>query len=367
LGKFSNLSRYKSIPVTSYICNSLYINPLKSRRALLTNEEPIDCYLHAIQLAEITKSSTFKKALTYILYKRDKSFFDNLLSTVNTTRHTLITKEVKKSKSSAKKKLIIDFPRVNSISNGQRDILSFISQIQKAKSHFKKNNCILIVDEIFDYLDDANLVSFQFYITNLIEEFKVQERNLYPILLTHLDPSYFNHFCFDKHKMQIHYLARNPNQVQSDFLKIVRNRKDATIEQDLSKHFFHYHPTNKDLESDFTRLGMKKIWGKSHSFYQQVFQEMQNYVSNQDYDPIAVLFAVRIKIEKLAHDSLDPIDQNGFINTHKTKYKLDYCQERGVSIPETCYLLGLIYNDDLHWRDNRDYITPIISKWLFWV
>jgi hypothetical protein len=33
LGKFSNLSRYKSIPVTSYICNSLYINPLKSRRA----------------------------------------------------------------------------------------------------------------------------------------------------------------------------------------------------------------------------------------------------------------------------------------------------------------------------------------------
>jgi hypothetical protein len=33
LGKFSNLSRYKSIPVTSYIRNSLYINPLKPRRA----------------------------------------------------------------------------------------------------------------------------------------------------------------------------------------------------------------------------------------------------------------------------------------------------------------------------------------------
>ena len=41
LGKFSNLSRYKSIPVTSYIRSSLYINPLKSRRANIVLEQKV--------------------------------------------------------------------------------------------------------------------------------------------------------------------------------------------------------------------------------------------------------------------------------------------------------------------------------------
>jgi hypothetical protein len=51
-----------------------------------------------------------------------------------------------------------------------------------------------------------------------------------------------------------------------------------------------------------------------------------------------------------------------FLETHKTKSKLEYCEEKGIKIPETHYLLGLIYNDDLHWREHRDYETPLFSK-----
>ena len=341
------------------------IEPLKTLCLLIkefTGDSIVDCYLHSLQMAKMIQGQTFSKALTYKIYCRDKSFFDNLLSSVNSTRHNLKTKEVKKSKSSVKKKLVVEFPKINSISNGQRDIISFISQIQKAKSSFKKQNCILIVDEIFDYLDDANLVSFQYYITKLIEEFKSQGRKLFPILLTHLDPQYFNHFCFNKHKMQIHYLARSPHKVTSKFLDIVKNRKDQQIENDLSKYFFHYHPDDKDLENDFVRLNMPKVWGKSLSFHTQVALELDKYLRGNSYDPIAVLFAVRIKVEELAYNSLLDIDKEGFVNTHKTRSKLEFCEEKGVPIPETNYLLGLIYNDDLHWRNNRDYITPLVSK-----
>lgn len=341
------------------------IEPLKTLCLLIkyfTGGSIVDCYLHSLQMAKLIQGQTFQKALTYKIYCRDKSFFDSLLCSVNSTRHNLKTKEVKKSKSSDKKKLVIEFPKINSISNGQRDIISFISQIQKAKSSFKKQNCILIVDEIFDYLDDANLVSFQYYITKLIEEFKSQGRNLFPILLTHLDPQYFNHFCFNKHKMQVHYLARSPHKVTSKFLDIVKNRKDQQIESDLSKYFFHYHPDDKDLENDFVRLNMPKIWGKSLSFHAQVALELDKYLRGNSYDPIAVLFAVRIKVEELAYNSLLGIDKEEFVNTHKTRSKLEFCEEKGVPIPETSYLLGLIYNDDLHWRNNRDYITPLVSK-----
>ena len=44
------------------------------------------------------------------------------------------------------------------------------------------------------------------------------------------------------------------------------------------------------------------------------------------------------------------------------KSKLEFCEENGITISETHYLLGLIYNDDLHWHEQRDYETPLISK-----
>ena len=138
----------------------------------------VDSYLLAIQFAGVTQTSTFKEALSYKLYLRDKVFFDQLLTSFNTTRHLIGTKESGKA---SKKSLVVEFPKADEVSNGQRDILTFIAHIQRARRKFKKENCILIVDEIFDYLDDANLVAFQYYITQIIEEFKAQGRNIYPI------------------------------------------------------------------------------------------------------------------------------------------------------------------------------------------
>lgn len=75
------------------------------------------------------------------------------------------------------------------------------------------------------------------------------------------------------------------------------------------------------------------------------------------------MFGVRIEIEKLAYEKLSTqLLKDKFIATHKTKSKLEFCEENGITISEIHYLLGLIYNDDLHWHEQRDYETPLISK-----
>lgn len=344
------------------------ITPLKNLSEIINNfgYSPTDSYLIAIEIAWLTQTKDFKNSLNYVLYTLDKEFYNELLESIDTTRHNISVTEKKKAKKGSKKKLIIEFPSADQMSNGQRDILSFIAQIQKARRDFTKEHCILIIDEVFDYLDDANLVAFQYYVTNMIEEFKEQSRFLYPILLTHLDPAYFKHFSFNKHKLQIRYLAKNSTGTPSVFLKIIKYRDDTTIKEKVSKYHFHFHPDEIDLENEFQLLGLRKAWGKSHNFYHEVYSEIDNYLNSRDYDAIAVLFAVRIKIEKTVFSLLhDPEHRRIFLDERNngTKYKLEYCvEELGMAIPETFFLLGLIYNDNLHWNQHRDYETPLISK-----
>lgn len=341
------------------------IAPLKSLSDLIQESNgytEVEAYLLAWQIVTESQTADFKAAIQYQLYFGEKKFFDELIASADTTRHKIKTKEEKVGGN--RKQLVVNFPSADDMSNGQRDILSFIAQIQRSLKKLKKQNCILVIDEIFDYLDDANLVAFQYYVTQVIDGFKKQGRNIFPLLLTHLDPACFKHFCFNKHRLQINHLNRNAAAASSIFLNIVKNRADPAIEDDLSKYHFHYHPVEKDLEADFMRLTMRKAWGKSHSFYSVVYTEANNYLKGTAYDAIAVLFAVRVKIEELSYARLiSPGQQVEFLdNQHGTSNKLDYCESVGISIPETHYLLGLIYNDNLHWNMHRDYETPLLAK-----
>ena len=362
-----------AIKVKSYIeSNELEsfsnIVPLKDLADIINKfgYSSTESYLIAIEVAWLTETTNFKNALNYTLYILEKEFYNDLLKSVDTTRYHISVIEKKKTKKGSKKKLIIEFPSADQMSNGQRDILSFIAQIQKARRSFTKEHCILIIDEVFDYLDDANLVAFQYYVTNMIEEFKEENRFLYPILLTHLDPAYFRHFSFNKHRLQIRYLARNSSISPSVFLKVIKYRDNPSIKDKVSKYHFHFHPDNMDLESEFQSLGLRKVWGKSHNFYNEVYKEVDKYLKDEDYDAIAVLFGVRIKIEEKIFSKLTEENHKKVFLDEKnngTKHKLEYCtNELGIAIPETFFLLGLIYNDNLHWHQHRDYETPLISK-----
>jgi transposase len=62
LGKFSNLSRYKSIPVTTYLCASLYINPLKPRRAKKDDWKEVK----RVSIDEVSKRKGHKDFVTVV-------------------------------------------------------------------------------------------------------------------------------------------------------------------------------------------------------------------------------------------------------------------------------------------------------------
>ncbi len=52
--------------------------------------------------------------------------------------------------------------------------------------------------------------------------------------------------------------------------------------------------------------------------------------------------------EKIYNKLISTTDQSEFLNTHGTNDKLHYAENKGVSVPETYHLLGIIYNHPLH-------------------
>ena len=152
-----------------------------------------DLYLCTYQIINIVKEENLKEIYKYEEYKNQKKGYDDLLSSFNTRDDDIKTKE-------SKKKLIVEFPNANLISNGQRDSLTFVIELEKIKNNIRKNKkpMILIIDEVFDYLDNANLIAVQYYISKFVNYYKNNKLKLYPIILTHLDPCLLSNYVFKK-------------------------------------------------------------------------------------------------------------------------------------------------------------------------
>ena len=151
---------------------------------------------------KLRMGSNYKKALRYAEYVAKKKNLDDTLKEINPfmERFDIVSKEKNRS-------LIVEWPKAHLISSGQRDIMVFIAKLIECE-YQTDGNCILVIDEFFDYLDDANVVAFQYYVSRLIDSFKKTKRIIFPILLTHLDPNYLKHFCFNDSRINVVYLNR---------------------------------------------------------------------------------------------------------------------------------------------------------------
>lgn len=314
-------------------------------------------YLSAIQIGELyaLDRQKFKKACKYSNYKLERDGYKTVLKAFNSSWCDIAPQE-------QNGKLIITFPRAHHISNGQRDSLTFIALLNKARKKLRKDRSILIIDEVFDYLDDANLVAVQYYITEFIRTYREEGKKIYPLILTHLNPYYFKTFAFGKQRicfLDKHGIAPDPQMV-----KLLRYRDDLSIKDDVSRYLLHYHSTQINKRAEFRALGLKETWGELNNFDLFIKDEMEKYKNGQNnYDPLAICCAVRKTIEKTIYDQLtDPTHQQRFLVIHNTREKLEYASGLGVTVPEHYYLLGLIYNDGMHWKDNRDNISPIEAK-----
>jgi len=265
--------------------------------------------------------------------------------------------------------LIAEFPVATKMSNGQRDLLVFVAQLMKAEFDLTGERAILVVDEVFDYLDECNLLAAQFYVTRFVDRFKANGAEIFPLFLTHLNPDVFKHSILGLGKgdiRKIHLLDKaSDSSRRVGIAAMVRVREDAALKPFIGKHFFHYHPQNCDQVALFRTKNLKETWGKSHDFYTYVFAEFVKYRAGAaDADYVAACVAARIAIEKHGFDQLEPTDKTRFTDecVKGTVEKLDFVEQLGIKVPDSHRLLGLLYNDMLHHKEQIDYISAIVSK-----
>lgn len=323
-----------------------------------------DVFLAVWQIITIKNKigANYKKACKYLFYLDEKDHYTQTIASFNPVkvRFDIKPKEIKNS-------LIVNWPKAHEISNGQRDILTFITLLLKSRRDFKKNDCILIIDEIFDYMDDANLITFQYYISTFIDEMKRKKKRIFPILLTHLDPLFFNHFCFSDNQIKVNYIKEINIKSNQKILKLIYKRTEPSIKNIVDTYFFHYHPNTStiNLLSEFTTLNLNVDWAKPDSFFKKVFREVRRYLfENVSIDPLAICFGVRIQIERLVYEMIpDDINRKKFIEEiNGTKNKLHFAQSIGIHLPETYFLLGIIYNTSLHLTEGQDTSKPLGLK-----
>jgi len=340
----------QSILDIPYICQ--ISDTIKSSGIELPSQ--IDYALAALQLANIHANNKldFKKAVEYAKYSVEKAAYIQIFQSLKETWKNITPKETKDG-------LVIEFPKANQISNGERDIICFVAQLKKAKLKFKKNKSILIIDEIFDYLDDANLVACHYYLTEMIFEIKSEGRQIFPLIMTHLNPGFFRNFTFSNRK--VCYLNKI-SVIDKEVEKIIINRSKSSIADPISKYFLHFHNEDKDLTTEFQTLGLPTSLGKASLFTEHCKKHLNKYLGGESFDPLAVCCAVRRQIESSAYEMLTPTHQTEFLSTHKTVDKLEFAKSKGLNIPEKYFLLGVIYNDALHLKENQDNFSPLGSK-----
>lgn len=328
--------------------------------------QKVDVVFSAIQICEVLKyhcdngeNNILTKLQKYLEYKAEKNLLNERLEEFNTTG-----REIKAHEDHGK--LIVRFNKAKSMSNGERDILSFVVNLTCAEYHFRKEIGILIIDEIFDYLDGSNMLAVQYYLSEYIKKCKSNKKILYPIIFTHLDPEVFSNYYFNKKK--IHYISFSSDiNMKSFIVKMLRLRESGSLSQDekqqIEKYYIHYNSKEYSMLHDLAVKIDRDFSDSNYQFRKQLYDEIrEKYLLDKKYDPVMVIAGVRIRIEELVFNKLEENDKENFIKQHKVINKLNYASSKGIESPELYYLLQPLYNDGLHLGGNEDCVRRKIKS-----
>lgn len=253
----------------------------------------------------------------------------------------------KRRKKNQIRELYISFPKAENISNGERDLMCLVIKLSFL-IHYKENNKrnIVVIDEVFDYLDECNMTVVQYYLSRLLHE-RI-DYNDYFILLTHLSSRIFDTYVLNG-KINPISLLPEPNIKKETKRMLCRE----TLPIELNDYISHYllHFTDNE-ETDYTLLmrehRLKESWGNPRRFKLYLVREVNNYLNTTEtYDPYAICIAVRVYIERQVYSQLPRKHRKKFINIFTTQKKLTYA-EKYVDISDMYYLLSIIYNEACH-------------------
>ncbi len=341
--------------IEGIISGNQYINDIYLRLKEIATTSPYEpiCLLYQITNLLRTNRANFNKGLERILYVYWRDNINSTLTGMNTALYN-----IPRLSETRDDGLVFILENVADLSSGQKDAASFIAQLYKAQYDLfinsNKENSILIIDEIFDFLDDANLVVAKYYILKMIKFAKQLKKSFFPIILTHLAPREFSQY--QTNGLKQHFLdPRTSEYKDNDLRKIIHRRSSiADTEPDyvlISKFYVHFNPTANTLSPN---CGLPQTFTGTTAFKANLASQYNNYKNQRnDFDPFAICAYLRIKIEEKVYSKLPAQHQNEFINTYKTVDKLNYAETCGVAIPDTFFLLSLIYNDALHCKNNQ--------------
>lgn len=305
---------------------------------------------YLIQIVELLKSEgikKFQKSFAWVKYQNNKMLIDKRLAEFNTTG-------LKLHSSNHSNKVVIKFGRAGRMSNGERDILCFVASLFVFESKLDKKPGILIIDEVFDYLDGTNLLAAQYYLSQLIMRVKKAEKLVFPIIMTHLDPAVFANYNFKK--MAVHYLDNKSKiDLQDKVVKLLILRSDLKKNDDpnigeLEKHLLHYYSSNWTIPEEIKVKISDDFWQDSDSFRAYLYSEVNHYIDGLDYNPLAVIIGLRVKIEEKTVQSLPKDAKEEYYKKRGSKHKLEFAEEYNADLPELFYLLQPLYNDPAHLR-----------------
>ena len=259
---------------------------------------------------------------------------------------------------------IIDFPSYNAISSGERDIVTIVFEIWNfINCYERKKNKILILDYIFDYLDGANLVAFQYSLLKLIDRFKKRadlNAKLFTILFTHLDPAIFNTFPA---AFNIEY-SIEPNKASLNdkdraFLFTLEKRETKSFKAELEKYYLHYNPdffqTNDNFETSF-----KESFASNYDFYRYLNNVKNDYIKQQKTNnPFALDLFLRIYSEKILYNLCEnEVDKIEFLSKN-ARQKFKFVLSKGLNIPIFVNVFNSFYNRPLHCAGEEQYRTSL--------
>lgn len=256
------------------------------------------------------------------------------------------------------RRLVVDFPDWDEASNGEIDVLQLCAALFRARVGLgEKEKSLLIIDEVFDYLDDANLLVAQHFLLDMMKRSKDSGKSLYVIILTHLDPSLFKSFRF--RSFHASYISSaEDNDKKGCLRKLLIDRKRCQNElpdayKAVSSHYLHFsncESVSEDVLAYIARQGIEDKLIKPAPFRKEMEARLSDYFSGSLFASSEVCCGIRIAVERLCYEALmSEDDKLGFLEIQKgTEARLRYAEEHGVEVPETFHLLGSIYNSCMH-------------------
>ena len=336
--------------------NPTYIDIMAHFSEFTAGMSKIECYDFFYQLLYFwtNNKQDIRKANKRTEYEEQRVRFDANLALLDTTWRNIQSTEVDG-------KLVVRFPHADEISNGQRDILTFVVELLKFKSMIKAGKrYLLIIDEVFDYLDDANTITAQYFLSHFLD---LNRGNMYLCLLTHLNPFSFKNYIFNDKKVNFVYLQQTQPIATEEMKAFIAFREGLDKEGDvaqgdlydkLSHDLFHYNPVVVDYSTQIftykTNANLRERWGKTGVLHQVLIDEVNKYLSgNQNYDPYAVAMALRLRVEKVIYEQLGTqVEKDEFVDQKMTKYKFSYAEDHGVMVPDVLNVVNAIHNEADH-------------------